>query len=49
MRRPRAPQFEPMMKELRRLFDAIIGGCGQHGVTGTRVYAGKLDYDRKSA
>jgi SAM-dependent methyltransferase len=43
------PQFEPMMKELRRLFDAHH----QRGVVRmeyrTRVYSGKLDYDRKSA
>ncbi len=46
---PGHPQFEPMMKELRRLFDAH----NQRGVVRmdyrTRVYAGKLDYDRKSA
>jgi SAM-dependent methyltransferase len=43
------PQFEPMMKELRRLFDAHH----QSGVVRmeyrTRVYSGKLDYDRQSA
>ena len=46
---PGHPQFEPMMKELRRLFDAHQ----QRGVVRmeyrTRVYAGKLDYDRTSA
>lgn len=46
---PGHPQFEPMMKELRRVFDAHQ----QHGVVRmdyrTRVYAGKLDYDRTSA
>jgi len=46
---PGHPQFEPMMKELRKLFDAHH----QRGVVRmeyrTRVYAGKLDYDRTSA
>jgi SAM-dependent methyltransferase len=46
---PGHPQFEPMMKELRKLFDAYH----QRGVVRidyrTRVYAGKLDYDRASA
>jgi len=45
---PDHPQFEPMLKDLRRLFDA----CQQGGVVRmdyrTRVYAGKLDYDRTS-
>jgi SAM-dependent methyltransferase len=43
------PQFEPMMRELRRLFDAHQ----QSGVVRmdyrTRVYAGKLDYGGTSA
>jgi len=46
---PGHPQFEPMMEELRRIFD-------QHHKDGTvrmeyrtRVYAGKLDYDRITA
>jgi SAM-dependent methyltransferase len=46
---PGHPQFDPMMKELRKLFDAHH----QRGVVRmdyrTRVYAGKLDYDRTSA
>ena len=46
---PGHPQFEPMMNELRKLFDAHH----QRGVVRmeyrTRVYAGKLDYDRTSA
>ena len=43
------PQFEPMMKELRRLFDAHHQGGVVRMDYRTRVYAGKLDYDRKSA
>jgi len=46
---PGHPQYEPMMKELRKLYDAHQ----QRGVVRmeyrTRVYAGKLDYDRTSA
>lgn len=46
---PGHPQFEPMMAELRRIFDAHQ----QNGIVRmeyrTRVYAGKLDYDRKTA
>lgn len=46
---PGHPQFEPMMRELRRIFVAHQ----QSGVVRmeyrTRVYAGKLDVDRKSA
>ena len=46
---PGHPQFEPLMRELRRIFDAHQ----QRGVVRmeyrTRVYAGKLDLDRKSA
>src|SRR6202521_61411 len=46
---PGHPQFEPMMNELRNLFDAHH----QRGVVRidyrTRVYAGKLDYHRTSA
>ena len=43
------PQFEPMMKELRRLFDAHHQGGVVRMDYRTRVYTGKLDYDRKSA
>jgi len=43
------PQFEPMMRKLRGIFDAHQ----QRGMVGmeyrTRVYAGKLDLDRKSS
>ena len=46
---PGHPQFEPMMKELRRLFDAHHQGGVVRMDYRTRVYAGKLDYDRKSA
>jgi SAM-dependent methyltransferase len=46
---PGHPLYEPMMKELRKLYDAHQ----QRGVVRmeyrTRVYAGKLDYDRTSA
>jgi SAM-dependent methyltransferase len=46
---PGHPRFEPMMKELRRLFDAHHKGGVVHMEYRTRVYAGKLDYDRGSA
>ena len=46
---PGHTQFEPMMKELRRLFDAHHQGGVVRMDYRTRVYAGKLDYDRKSA
>lgn len=46
---PGHPQFEPMMRELRRLFDAHHQGGVVRMDYRTRVYAGKLDYDRKSA
>jgi len=46
---PGHPQFEPMMKELRRLFDAHHQGGVVRMDYRTRVYTGKLDYDRKSA
>ncbi len=46
---PGHPQFEPMMKELRRLFDAYHRGGVVSMEYRTRVYAGKLDYDRTSA
>ena len=46
---PGHPQFEPMMRELRRLFDAHHQGGVVHMEYRTRVYAGKLDYDRTSA
>ena len=46
---PGDPQFEPMMQDLRRIFDAHQ----QNGVVRmeyrTRVYAGKLDFDRTKA
>jgi SAM-dependent methyltransferase len=46
---PGHPQYEPMMKELRKLFDSHQ----KHGVVRmeyrTRVYAGKLDQDRTHA
>ncbi len=46
---PGHSQFEPMMQELRRIFDTYQ----QRGVVRmeyrTRVYAGKLDLDRNSA
>ena len=43
------PQFEPMMRELRRIFDAHQQGGVIRMEYRTRVYAGKLDLDRKSA
>jgi len=43
------PQFEPMMEELRRLFDAHQQGGVVRMEYRTRVYAGKLDYNRTSA
>jgi SAM-dependent methyltransferase len=46
---PGHPQFEPMMKELRRLFDAHHQGGVVRMDYRTRVYAGKLDYHRTSA
>lgn len=46
---PGHPQFEPMMKELRRLFDAHHQGGVVRMDYRTRVYAGKLDHDRTSA
>jgi SAM-dependent methyltransferase len=46
---PGHPQFEPMMKELRKLFDAHQQGGVVRMDYRTRVYAGKLDYDRTSA
>jgi SAM-dependent methyltransferase len=42
-------QFEPMMKELRRLFDAHHRGGVVRMEYRARVYAGKLDFDRTSA
>jgi len=46
---PAHPQFEPMMSGLRRIFD----GHHQNGVVRmeyrTRVYTGKLGFDRKTA
>jgi len=46
---PDHPQFEPMLKDLRRLFDAYQQGGVVRMDYRTRVYAGKLDYDRTSA
>jgi SAM-dependent methyltransferase len=43
------PQFEPMMKELRRLFDAFHQGGVVRMEYRTRVYAGKLDDQGTSA
>jgi len=43
------PQFEPMMQELRRLFDARQKGGLVRMEYRTHVYAGKLDVDRESA
>lgn len=43
---PGHPQFEPMMKELRRLFDAHQQGGVVRMMYRTRVYSGKLDHDR---
>jgi len=42
-------QFEPMMRELRRIFDAHEQGGMVRMEYRTRVYAGKLDFDRKRA
>jgi len=46
---PGHPQFEPMMKELRGLFDAHHQAGVVRMEYRTRVYAGKLDYDGTSA
>jgi len=46
---PGHPQFEPMMKELRKLFDAHHRSGVVRMEYRTRVYAGKLDHDRTSA
>ena len=46
---PDHPQFEPMLKDLRRLFDAYQQGGVVRMDYRTRVYAGKLDYDRTAA
>jgi SAM-dependent methyltransferase len=46
---PDHPQFEPMLKDLRRLFDAYQQGGVVRMDYRTRVYAGKLDYDRTTA
>ena len=46
---PGHPQFEPMMKELRQLYDAHQRRGVVRMEYRTRVYAGKLDYDRTSA
>jgi SAM-dependent methyltransferase len=45
---PGHPQFAPMMKELRRLFDAHQQGGVVRMEYRTRVYSGKLDQYRKS-
>jgi SAM-dependent methyltransferase len=46
---PGHPQFEPMMKELRKLFDSHQKGGVVRMEYRTRVYAGKLDHDRTRA
>jgi len=46
---PGHPQFEPMMEELRRIFDAHQQKGAVRMEYRTRVYAGKLDFDRKTA
>jgi SAM-dependent methyltransferase len=46
---PGHPQFEPMMKELRQLYDAHQRRGVVRMEYRTRVYAGKLDHDRTSA
>jgi SAM-dependent methyltransferase len=46
---PGHPQFEPMMKELRQLYDAHQRRGVVRMEYRTRVYAGKLDQDRTSA
>src|SRR5260221_4154083 len=46
---PGHPQFEPMMKEIRKIFDAHHQRGEIRMDYRTRVYAGKLDYDRTSA
>jgi SAM-dependent methyltransferase len=46
---PGHPQFEPMMNELRGIFDAHHKNGIVHMEYRTRIYAGKLDYDRKTA
>ncbi len=46
---PGHPQFEPMMRELRRIFDAHQEGGVVRMEYRTRVYAGKLDVDRTKA
>lgn len=46
---PEHPQFEPMMRELRRIFEAHQESGMVRMEYRTRVYAGKLDLDRKSA
>lgn len=40
---PGHPQFEPMMKELRRIFDVHQADCKVRMEYRTRVYTGKLD------
>lgn len=46
---PSHPRFAPMMRELRRLFDTHHQGGVVRMEYRTRVYAGKLDVDRKNA
>ena len=46
---PGHPRFEPMMKDLRKLFDAHHQGDVVRMEYRTRVYSGKLDNDRTSA
>ena len=46
---PGHPQYEPMMKELRKLFDAYHQGGVVRMEYRTRVYGGKLEHYRTSA
>ena len=46
---PGHPQFAPMIEELQRIFDQHHQNDRVRMEYRTRVYAGKLDYDRKTA
>jgi SAM-dependent methyltransferase len=46
---PSHPQCEPMLAELRRIFDQHHQNGVVHMEYRTRVYTGKLDFDRKKA
>ncbi len=46
---PGHPQYEPMMQDLRRIFDAHQQAGLVRMEYRTRVYTGKLDYDRTRA